>query len=244
MNRSVYQTMGSRGMMGMEESGLPYSDMRGLKSGAPISRPSRRQVERTASAVSQTGLWVLVIFLLLLAATAFTLALITFIRTNDRHKGLSSRIHDAREASLPVGFSVYKNVSQSINDSTATTLVEWSYSDGYPAYDASSGAFDTQTGVFTTALEAYYIVTGTVCFYTQSPNGSVEVHLMTNGSSSSIVYNRQRVDVVIDGAQCLGVHQNMWLPVASRVWLMVLTYTGVDELVATESQFGVEKIAI
>jgi len=211
-----------------------------MKSGASFSGSARR----IASGVSQTGLWIAVVFLLLLGTTALTLAIVTFIRTNDRHKGLSSRIHEARDASNPVGFSVYKNATQDIPDVTPTNLIEWAYANGSPAYDASAGAFDPQTGVFTTSIAAYYMATGTVCFNSTSPNGTLEVHLMTNASVPATVFNRQEADPAIDGDQCLGVHQNMWLPVLSEVWLMVLTGTGNTEMVSMESRFGVERIAM
>jgi hypothetical protein len=58
------------------------------------------------------------------------------------------------------------------------------------------------------------------------------------------VYSRQEGNSNLGGDQCLAVHQILWLPAESEVWLMALTNTGEAETITTESRFGVEKIAV
>lgn len=210
-----------------------------LRSGAPFAG------SETAKTVSHGLLWSVAFILFLIAVTGFTLALITFLRTNDRHKGLSSRIHEARDASLPVGFSVYKNTSQMLVDGVADTVGGWSNDDGFPAYDRSGGAFDHDSGIFTTIVAAYYTAMGTICFGENTDAGNFEAHLMTNGTGLSTVYNRQIAIANATTDQCLGVHHIMWLPSGTNVWLMALSDTGANgTVVSTESQFAVERQAI
>lgn len=182
-------------------------------------------------------------FLMLLAGVAgLGVAIAAYIRDDIHH----DRTHNHDRA---IGFSVYKNGTQSVTDNTTTIVTAWTATLGYPAYDRTGGQFDHSTGIFSPKKTHFrYIATATICF-TATANGTREIRLVTTGTSAAIVYDRAEGSAGLSGDQCLNVNQIIDLPKDTTanpvmVWVEAFTDSGNTETITTESRFGVERIAI
>jgi len=174
--------------------------------------------------------------LLLLGAAAFGISIAAIVYNSREHQ---KTIHRTRA----IGFSVYKNGTQSITDNTTTIVTIWTSAAGYPAYDHTYGAFNETSGVYTAnSKDGTYMVTATICF-AASATGIREARLVTSGTHSAIVYDRAVATASITGGVCLNVNQIMDLPYGDTVWVEAFSNSGSTETVTAQSRFSLERIA-
>lgn len=198
--------------------------------------PWPRGAARSAVVGVSVTVWVVVTLILALAgAAALGVSIAAYVRDNQHH----SRTHQHIK---PVGFSVYKNDTQTLLDNTTTIVTTWTAEDGWPAYDASKGRFNATSGIFTIAKTDVYAVTGVVCF-TATANGTREARLVTSGAAAAEVFTREAGDATLSGDQCLEVHQIMNTVKNGMIWLEAFSDSGNTEAITSESRFSIERVA-
>lgn len=179
--------------------------------------------------------WVILSFATLAGLAALGLSIAAYVRNDQHHTRTHMHIK-------PVGFSVYKNATQTLADDTVTIVTTWAADDGWPAYDATKGGFNVTSGVFTVAKTDVYAVTGVVCF-TATANGTREARLATSGAAAAEVFTREDGSATLSGDQCLEVHQIMNTVKGGLIWLEAYSDSGNTETITGESRFSIERIA-
>lgn len=205
--------------------------------GGPAQRPMATNYRPLFYVAGFIAFW-----LLLAGAAGLGVAIGALVRDNYHH----DRTHNHIRA---IGFSVYKNGTQSVTDNTTTIVTAWTADLGYPAYDRTGGQFDVSSGVFSPLKTNFrYIATATICF-AATANGTREIRLVTTGANAAIVYDRAEGSAGLSGDQCLNVNQIIVLPKDTTanpvmVWVEAFTDSGNTETITTESRFGIERIAV
>ena len=204
------------------------------------SRPKHNFDEGIHSGSSHGANWVLTLLGVIVAAVALGLAIPAIIRATN-HNNFRTDIHQLRAAIAPIGFSAWKNGTQSITNSTATPVAGWETIGGIPAYDATLGGFNKTNGFFTADVEAIYSTEGTVCWPATDSGGIREARLMTNGVVAAVFSRMRESD--ISGFACLAVAQHQSLDVGDSVWLVAFQDSFVSQDVTVLSRFSMERVA-
>lgn len=204
------------------------------------SRPKHNFDEGIHSGSSHGANWVLTLLGVIVAAVALGLAIPAIIRATN-HNNFRHDIHQLRAAIAPIGFSAWKNGSQSIINSTVTTVSGWETIGGIPAYDATLGGFNATIGVFIADVEAIYSVEGTICWLATDAGGIREARLMTNGVVAAVFSRIGELN--ISGFTCLAVAQHQSLDVGDSVWLVAYQDSFVIQDVTELSRFSIERVA-
>lgn len=208
--------------------------------GGNRGRPKTNKDEGIHSGSSHGANWALTLLAVIVGCVALGLAIPAIIRATN-HNNFRHDIHQLRAAIAPIGFSAWKNGTQAIANSSATTVAGWETIGGIPAYDATLGGLNKTNGIFTADTEAIYSTEGTICWLETGSGGIREARLMTNGVVAAVFSRVGEVDV--SGYTCLAVAQIQSLDVGDRVWLVAFQDSGVVESVTELSRFSMERIA-
>lgn len=133
-----------------------------------LARPTGRRVPLYDEGIHSTEAhiinWIIKLIALGLAIAALIIGIVVIVREGDRNHNIRIDITQLRQAIAPIGFSAWKNETQGIETNTSTIITTWLTVGGTPAYDETSGGFNHTTGIFTAAVEAMYVATGSICF--------------------------------------------------------------------------------
>jgi hypothetical protein len=193
------------------------------------------RIRRAARGIAYTTAVAVGILFLLVAAAALICGAIALSQIHMYKKHV---YHNIRS----IGFSVYKNSTESVTDSTTTIIGGWADDNGFPAYDRAGTLFNLTSGIYTALKTARYLASATVCF-AATANGTREARIVTSGTASMTAYARTLGDATITGDQCLCVQELLYLPKGEMVWVEAYSNSGNTETITTETRFGVERIA-
>ena len=147
----------------------------------------------------------------------------------------------ARVPVTPVGFLAYVDGPESLPNSSFNTLDGWSTSGGSPAYDASGGAFNPTTGIYTAPEPGgKFMVSGNLCW-----QGDVGVRTLIlavgAGNQDAFPSTSQSVPDAGDGV-CSSISMSMYLPTGMTVRMLERHPTG-EPVFVFARRFSVERIA-
>lgn len=209
--------------------------------GRPLVRGYRRQRIVPGEAVSNLTVvaWIAGLFITAAALTALGLSIAAIVINNNRATRFR---HDHNQLRQAVGFSAHKNATQSVPDSATTIITTWDSSAGEPLYDATNGAFNLTSGLFTAALPGQYTATGHICFV-GAPLGTRTASLNTDGTgATAAVVTSIAPFTNTTTSQCLSVSQILDLSVGTSVWLEAFQDSGSPLDVNINSRFSLERV--
>lgn len=153
--------------------------------------------------------------------------------------GLTNQsIHELGQRQEPIGFYAYKSATQFIPAGVFTTVIGWTVAGGSPAYDASDGAMNLATGVWTTRVSAKYQVSAAVC-WTVGSFGSRQLIFLTNGNLLATPISS--FDALF-GIPCNTLSMTMDLTAGTTIEAQVLRSSVGVEVIAIFSTFSIERI--
>lgn len=158
-------------------------------------------------------------------------------RDDKRYQRTRTDIVQLRE---PVGFYARKRNNQMLPANVFTTIIQWTTAGGAPAYDASDGAMNFLTGVWTTQHPGKYQVSASVCWTTSGALNTRQMIFLTNGSATMVPFT----STLGFGAVCTSMSVPMDLTAGMTLRVQALHTTAGAELVSTLiTTFGMERIA-
>lgn len=147
-------------------------------------------------------------------------------------------LHGLWKGQEPIGFYAFKRTTQSIPMSVFTTVTGWSVGGGSPSYDASNGAFNLLTGVWTTQIPGKYQVSASVC-WTSGALGLRQLIILTSGNPLATPVSS---NLGLGLVTCNSLSVAMQLDVGVTVQAQALRGTAGVEVISTASVFSIERI--
>lgn len=172
--------------------------------------------------------------ILMILAVAITFGVLES-RDDKRYQRLRRDITQLR---TPVGFLARKSGTQSIPVGVLTTVTGWIIAGPAPGYDASNGAMNLATGVYTTPFDGKYQVSASICWSAGALNTRRMIFL-TNGSTATTPLT----SLLALADVCTTMSETLDLETAMTVEVQVTRTTAGAELVNAFSTFSIERIA-
>lgn len=217
------------------------------QSSFPSPRPGKNARTFVLRSAWRRWLWLVWLVLALLFLGLLALAIVYgVLETRDQNRYLRIRndIEQLRnESMLGVGFYARKVTQQIVIRDVFITVTDWSAGGGPPAYDASNGAMNFQTGVWTTPSPGgKYQVSGSVCWTVSGGESRREMIFLHSAPGLATPFTATSGS----GQICTTLSVNMALPTGTTVQIQVQRDGGnpAQEIADTLTTFGIERLAM